>query len=134
MEELTQLTPLIYQLFEALGLMVNLKKSILSPQQTLEFLGFQVDTVNLKLIFQAEKLRKIQQLAQHLLHQSRVSVRDLARFVGKTSAAICMGYMASPSAFQNTMNSVALEGHSVDSKQISKYNQSDLVQGGQKRP
>jgi len=59
----TQLTPLICQLFDALGLVVNLKKSMLSPQQTLEFLGFQVDTVNLQLIFPAEKLRKIQQLA-----------------------------------------------------------------------
>jgi len=40
MMELAQLTPLICQLFEALGLVVNQKKSILTPLQTLEFLGF----------------------------------------------------------------------------------------------
>ena len=72
------------------------------PSADPEFLGFQVDTVNLQLIFSAEKLRKIQQLAQHLLHRSRLSVRDLASFVGKTSAATYMGYMASSSAFQST--------------------------------
>ena len=87
MEELAQSTPLICQLFKALGLVVNQKKSILTPRQNLEFLGFQVDTVSLQLIFPAEKLRKIQQLAQHLLHQLNVLVRDLARFVGKTSAS-----------------------------------------------
>ena len=37
--------------------------------------------------FPSREAEKIQQLAQHLLHQSKVSVRDLARFVGKTSAA-----------------------------------------------
>ena len=69
MEELAQLTLLICQLFN------------------LEFLGFHVDTVILQLIFPAKKLRKIQQLAQHLIHQPNVLVRDLARFVGKTSAS-----------------------------------------------
>jgi len=86
-EELIQLIPLISQLFEALGLIVNQTKSVLIPQQRIEFLGFLVDAMALHLIFPAEKLRKIQQLANHLLHQQRVSVRDLARFVGKASAA-----------------------------------------------
>ena len=121
MEQLTQLTPLICYLFEALGLVINLMKSRLSPQQTLEFLGFQVDTVNLQLIFPAEKLRKIQQLAQHLLYQSRVSVRDLARFVGKTSVAT-RAIWQTPlhfRALQFLMNSVAPEGHSVASEEAS---------------
>ena len=46
-----------------------------------------MDATILHLIFPAEKLRKIQQLAQHLLYKQNVSVRDLARFVGKTSAS-----------------------------------------------
>ena len=87
-EELIQLIPLIFKLFEALGLVVNCTKSVLSPQQRMEFLGFVVDTVTLHLIFPAEKLRKIQQSAQHLLHQQNVSVREVARFVGKASASM----------------------------------------------
>ena len=73
-------------MLEALGLVINQKKSVLIPQQTMEFLGFLVDATTLHLTFPAEKLRKIQQLAQYLLHQQNVSVRDLARLVGKTSA------------------------------------------------
>ena len=56
-------------------------------QQRIEFLGFLVDATTLHLVFPAEKLRKVQQLAQHLLCQQTVSVRELARFVGKTSAS-----------------------------------------------
>ena len=85
--ELVQLTPLICQLFEVLGLVVNQKKSVLTPDQMMEFLGFQVDIVTLQLIFPAEKLRKLKQLAQHLLHQQEVTVREIVRFVGKASAA-----------------------------------------------
>ena len=51
----------------------------------MEILEFLVDATILYLIFPAEKLRNIQKLAQHLLHQQTVSVRGLARFVGKTS-------------------------------------------------
>ena len=43
-EELVQLTPLICQLFKALELVVNQKKSILTPDQKLEFWGFQSDS------------------------------------------------------------------------------------------
>ena len=39
-EELIQLTPLICQFLEALGLVVNQKKSLLIPQQRMEFWGF----------------------------------------------------------------------------------------------
>jgi len=131
MEELTQLTPLICQLFEALGLVVNQKKSMLSPQQMLEFLGFQVDTVNLQLIFPAEKLRKIQQLAQHLFHQPKVSVRDLVRFMGKASAATRAIWQAPLHfrALQFLMNSVSLslESHSVETEDVSKKFSTNLT-------
>ena len=47
-EELIQFIPLISQLFEALGLVVNQAKSVLIPHQRMEFLGFLVDTVTLR--------------------------------------------------------------------------------------
>ena len=46
-EELIQLIPLISQMFEAPGLVVNQTKSVLIPQQRMEFLGFLIDTVTL---------------------------------------------------------------------------------------
>ena len=81
--DLAQLVPLVGQIFEVLGLMVNLKKSQLTPAQEMEFLGFQVNLTSLHLVLPAKKLRKIQQNAWTLIHQQLVSVRDLVRFVGR---------------------------------------------------
>ena len=54
-EELIELTPLICQLFEALDLVVNMKKSILVPGQLIEFLGFLVNSLTMYLILPAQK-------------------------------------------------------------------------------
>ena len=86
-EELIELTPLISQLFEALGLVVNMKKLILVPGQSIEFLGFLVNSSTMYLILPAQKRQKIQQDAHKLLKQETVSVRKLARSLGKVSAA-----------------------------------------------
>ena len=84
--QLQQVTQLTCQLFESLGLIVNQKKSILTPTQDLEFLGFHLCSVKMKLSIPSEKFRKIQQDARRMLDQESVSVREIARFVGKTTA------------------------------------------------
>ena len=86
-EELECLAPLICNLFEALGLVINTKKSLLIPQQITEFLGFLINSVTLQIQMPQEKLRKIQQDARWLLQHQSVTVQDLARFVGKTTAS-----------------------------------------------
>ena len=95
----------------------------------MEFLGFQVDTVSLQLIFPAEKLRKIQQLAQHLLHQPRVLVRDLARFVGKTSASTRAIWQAPLHfrALQFLINSVSLGSHPMEMADVAKKFNTNLA-------
>ena len=60
MEEVAQLTSLICQLFEALGLVEEIHTDAIPESGVL---GLRVNTVSLQLIFPAEKLRKIQQLA-----------------------------------------------------------------------
>ena len=87
-DQLQQVTQLTCQLLESLGLMVNLKKSILTPTQELEFLGFHLCSVTMRLLIPSEKLRKIQQDARHLRDQESVSVREIARFVGKATATM----------------------------------------------
>ena len=86
-EEILQITPLVCQTFEALGLMVNMGKSQHTPQQELEFLRFLVNSVSLHPAFPAEKMRKIQPNARSFMHQQLVSIKDIARFVGKASAS-----------------------------------------------
>ena len=123
-EELIQIVPLICQFFEALGLVINQKKSILIPQQRMEFLGFVVDATTLNLVFPAEKLRKIQQLARHLLCQQTVSVRELVRFVGKTLATQRAVWQAPLHyrALQFLINSVVLTNQSQQEGSEAKFN------------
>ena len=70
------------------GLIVNQMKSILTPTQELEFLGFQLCSTSMRLSVPTEKLCKIQQDARRMLQQASVSVREIARFVGKTTATL----------------------------------------------
>ena len=46
----------------------------LTPNKSIEFLGFQVNSQTMSLVFPAQKQRKIQQDAQKLLGQQNVSV------------------------------------------------------------
>ena len=68
-DRLQQMVLLISQLFESLGLMVNHKKSILVPTQSLEFLGFNINSQLMQLLLPQEKMRKIQQDSNRLLAQ-----------------------------------------------------------------
>ena len=54
-----ELARLICNLFEALGLVINTKKSLLIPQQSTEFLGFPIKSVILQIQMPQEKLKKI---------------------------------------------------------------------------
>ena len=86
--QLQQMTQLTCQLFESLGLIVNQKKSILIPTRELEFLGFHLCSLTMRLSIPSEKLRKIQQDVKHTLGKESVSVREIARFMGKTTATV----------------------------------------------
>ena len=85
-EQLQQITHLVCSLLENLGLMVNQKKSMTTPVQRLEFLGFQVCSISMKFTIPSEKLRKIKQAARKILDQRITSVREITQFVGKTAA------------------------------------------------
>jgi hypothetical protein len=78
---------LVINLFQSLGLLINFKKSMVKPVQQIEFLGFTICSRTMQIYLPQEKVRKIRQDARGLLAQPIVNVRELARFLGKTSAA-----------------------------------------------
>ena len=107
-DQLELLVPQVCQLFEALGLLINKKKSLLIPAQCLEFLGFQICSRTLMISVPKEILCKISQNAYRLLHQTTVSVTELTRFVGKAVATV-RGISVAPlyyRALQRLINSV----------------------------
>lgn len=58
-EELEIHTVALIYLLECMGYIINWKKSITNPAQTLEFLGLIVDTLSMELILPLDKLKKI---------------------------------------------------------------------------
>ena len=81
--QLQQMIQLTYELFKSFGLMMNQKKSVLMSTQEL---GFYLCSATMRLSIPSEKLRKIQQGTNHMLDQESVSVREITKFVGKTTA------------------------------------------------
>ena len=75
-------------LLENLGFVINLTKSQLKPTQTLEFLGFIVDTKNMTLVLPQGKVTAIEDLCSQMLSQTELTVRDIARLIGKLTASI----------------------------------------------
>jgi len=74
-EQLKSMAPMIVSLFEALCLMVNKTRSLLTPTQLIEFLGFIINSHDLRLSLPLEKIRKIQQEAVKFLQHQTLSVR-----------------------------------------------------------
>ena len=69
-------------LFESLGFLINHEKSVLQPCQKLAFLGFLLDSVNMKVFPTAEKREKIILAYQQLLKKSVISIRKVAHVIG----------------------------------------------------
>ena len=69
-EQLAAMAPIICRLFEVLGLIVNMKKSLLTPTQIIEFLGFQISSCALTVSLPSEKSRKIHLEVRTVEHSS----------------------------------------------------------------
>ena len=93
-EEAQQHTWTTVDLLESLGFLVTFKKSVLESTQELTFLGFILNSRKRELKLPQEKVALIKKEARSLLAWREVSPRDLARFIGKLSAAILAVYPA----------------------------------------
>ena len=74
-------------LLQCLGFTINSEKTILQPTQTLEFLGFDVNTSSMELSLPTGKLKKIRVESRKLLEEGLISGRALSRLIGKMNAA-----------------------------------------------
>ena len=81
-------------LLEGLGFIVNYNKSQLIPCQSIEFLGFLINSTNLTLQLPGEKLRKIRKTCQDLLEKTEISVRELSKFLGLLTSSIQAIFLA----------------------------------------
>ena len=81
-EEAVKNTQLVVTLLQSLGFTINLKKSLLIPIQVITFLGFQIDSVCMKISLPAEKANKILYCCRRLLDSQSITLRNLASLLG----------------------------------------------------
>lgn len=75
------------EILTALGFVINLPKSVTTPTQEMEFLGFQLDSRAMVISLPQRKMKSLRQAALQLKNQKQVSVRALARLLGMMVAA-----------------------------------------------
>lgn len=73
-------------ILQHLGFSINFQKSILNPTHVIQFLGVEVDSMNLKLSLPQEKVDKIISQCKSLLSVPKVSVRELMKLIGRLSS------------------------------------------------
>jgi hypothetical protein len=74
-------------ILQALGFVINWKKSMLIPNQQTEFLGFEVDSVQMTLKLPKDKIKDIVTRCQEMVREDQTTVRKLAKLIGKLTAA-----------------------------------------------
>ena len=73
-------------LLTSLGFQVNLTKSKLEPCQSIEHLGFAIDSNNMTVALPQSKCRKIEKLSNNLLLAKTSTIRQVATLVGHFNA------------------------------------------------
>ena len=70
------------QVLEEMGFIVNTEKSCLVPKQVATYIGYLLDTRQMKISLPEEKLAKISMFATDLLTRKACLIRELARLTG----------------------------------------------------
>ena len=69
-------------LFQQLGFVINLKKSVLTPTQLIEFLGLMIDSVTMSLSLPEKKVVNLMQKCQNLIQNPQTTVGEAASLIG----------------------------------------------------
>ena len=75
-------------LLTALGSKINQEKSVLTPTQTIKFLGFLLDSVQMIISLTAERKDRILAVCKSLLGNNLLKIRDVASGIGSLVAAL----------------------------------------------
>jgi hypothetical protein len=69
-------------LFQKLGFMINMRKSVLTPTTRLEYLGFIIDSHDMSVVPTREKIGKLKKAARKLLSKDATTIRHMAQVEG----------------------------------------------------
>ena len=83
-----QATDLAQEMLRSLGFTISVKKSVVRPCTSITFLGFDIDSVSMRVTIPAEKASEIQDSVQLTIQNPHMSVRQFAGVVGKLAATL----------------------------------------------
>ena len=86
-EDLLKQIKYAMNILDKMGLTVNLKKSILTPKQIIDFIGFTLNSKNMTIKLTKKRRNNIIKLGTTLLNKSNCSIRLLASFIGHLVAS-----------------------------------------------
>ena len=75
------------KVFDRLGLTINIEKSILVPEQIMEFLGFVLDSNKMEIKLTDKRKKKIKNLGESLMNNRISCIRKVSKFIGCLVAA-----------------------------------------------
>ena len=75
------------ELADSVGLTIHPEKSIIIPTQSIEFVGFILDSRDMTLRLATRKIIDIKKRAFEMLNATTISIRDFAKLIGKMVAA-----------------------------------------------
>lgn len=74
-------------LVDSVGLTVHQEKSVVIPDQCIEFLGFLLHSVKMTVRLSHRKVQNIKTLAEKILKRKTITIREFAQLIGKLVAA-----------------------------------------------
>ena len=75
-------------LLQHLGFVINWKKSVLTPEQEIEFLDLTINSVTLELFANKTNIQKVVSKCQNLLNNPQTSILELTRLIGLLMSTI----------------------------------------------
>ena len=72
---------------DSLGLTVHPEKSIIIPSQRIDFVGFEINSVNMTVKLTKAKAQNIRSMCEEFLHHKEITIREFAQLIGKMVAA-----------------------------------------------
>ena len=75
-------------LLQHLGFVINWKKSVLHPAQSMEYLGFVISSIEMKLFLPPGKMSQVVQDCKDLILERSASVRTLSQIIGKLTSTM----------------------------------------------
>ena len=75
-------------LLQHLGFVINWKKSVLHPAQSMEYLGFVISSIEMKFFLPPGKMSQLVQDCKDLILEKSASVRTLSQIIGKLTSTM----------------------------------------------